>query len=519
MTEVPPLSLATQLAGHTLAGRYRLDRLIAAGGMAHVWEATDEVLGRTVAVKILHTHLSADEVFVERFRNEAIAAARVVHPAIVSMYDTVSADGLDALVMQFVPGHTLRERLDQQGRLPLAEIAPIVLTVAEALEAAHRQGVIHRDVKPANLLLGPEDQILIADFGIAKASSSADLTATGMLMGTARYLAPEQVRGETADARSDVYALTAVLYEALSGRPPFDGPNDMATALARLQRDPIPITQLCPDLDPAVVAVIERGLARSRDDRFASADDFRLALSAAMRAPKVVDDQPTIVFTDDHPAPTFTETERTWLVPTVLLLVVVLALTVAAVLLGQTTTGARLYDRVRDAVGQTETGDPAGPVPATTPPFDDTVTIVGARSFDPQGSGDPPSEHEELVGALFDGDPTTRWTTEAYQSAAFGNLKEGVGVIVTTDGPASITSVGLDSPSTGWSVEVFVGDGEGAGIADWGAPAGSDTAIDGATTVSLTPTDGDHVLVWITALDPTTNPHRVELSEITVSRA
>ncbi|MDH3705729.1 MAG: serine/threonine protein kinase [Acidimicrobiia bacterium] len=515
MTEVPPLSLAAQLTGQTLAGRYHLDRLIAAGGMAHVWQATDEVLGRTVAVKILHSHLSADEAFVQRFRHEAVAAAKVVHPGIVSMYDTVSADGVDALVMQYVPGETLRQRLDASGRMPLDEIAPLVLTVAEALEAAHQQGVVHRDIKPANLLVSDEGQVLIADFGIAKATSSADLTATGMTMGTARYLAPEQVRGEAADARSDVYALTGVLYEALSGAPPFEGPNDVATALARLQRDPVPISQRCPDLAPAVVQVIDRGLARDRDARYDGAEAFRLALSAALRAPVVVDDEPVLVL-EDTPAPTFAESERTWLVPTVLLLVVAMALAVAGVLLSQTSTGADLYDRVRDAINSNDEAD----TPTSSPLLIDdvpTARIEGGRSFDPQGTGSPPTEHEELIPDLFDGDPTTRWTTESYSSAAFGNLKQGVGAIIVLDQPSTITAVEVTSPSAEWSVEIYVSEGAPDDLAGWGAPVATAQVLDSNTRLDTGASRGDSVLLWITQLDPRTAPHRVEIGEVTVT--
>ena len=499
-----------------MAGRYRLDRLIAAGGMAHVWEATDLVLDRTVAVKIIHSHLSADTAFVERFRNEAVAAAKVVHPGIVSMYDTVSGDGIDALVMQYVPGQTLREQLDERGRLPTEEVFPLVLTVAEALEEAHRQGVVHRDIKPANLLISDEGQVLIADFGIAKATNSADLTATGTTMGTARYLAPEQVRGEAADARSDVYALTAVMYEALTGRPPFEGPNDMATALARLQRDPLPIARLCPDLAPAVVAVVERGLARERDARFASAEDLRLALSAAMRPVPAESEQPVLVLDDAAPPPSFAESERTWLVPTILLLVVAMALAVAGVLLSQTSTGARLFERVREAVGA---DDSAPPEPGPFVPADDrgAVDIVGARSFDPEGSGTPPSEHDELVPLLYDGDPASQWTTESYRSAGFGNLKNGVGVIVELSQPGPVASVDLVSPSSGWSVELYVSDGPATSLEDWGQAVASMDDVPGDVSLAAGGVTGDHVLVWITSLDPAQSPHRVALGEVTVS--
>ncbi len=218
MTDRPSLD---SLTGRLIGGRYRLDRLIATGGMAQVWEATDETLARKVAVKLLHPHLAADESFVERFRREAVAAARLSHPAIVSIYDTCSDGDVEAIVMELVHGSTLREYLNEHGALEPGQAVAILAEVADALDTAHRSGVVHRDIKPANILLSTDGRVLVADFGIAKAGS--DLTATNTTLGTAKYLAPEQVEGGAVDARTDVYALGVVLYEALCGRAPFVG--------------------------------------------------------------------------------------------------------------------------------------------------------------------------------------------------------------------------------------------------------------------------------------------------------
>ena len=250
------------LTDRVLAGRYRFTRVIASGGMATVWEGTDQVLARKVAIKVLHPHLARDESFVRRFRGEAIAAARLAHPSIVSVYDTVSEDGIDAIVMELVSGTTLRADLDQHGPLRLGAVLAIGAQVADALGAAHASGLVHRDVKPANILLSADGRVLVADFGIAKAAEGGDLTMDGSMIGTAKYLAPEQVQGTTVDARTDLYALGIVLYEALSGTVPFVGENDTATALARLHRDPLPVHQLRPEVPPAVDAVVARSLAR-----------------------------------------------------------------------------------------------------------------------------------------------------------------------------------------------------------------------------------------------------------------
>jgi len=179
--------------------------------MAQVFEATDEVLARRVAVKILHPHLSTDQAFVRRFRAEAVSAARLTHPSIVSVYDTVEDDGVNAIVMELVSGTTLRADIDAHGPLQLSAVLAIGTQVADALGAAHANGLVHRDVKPANILLSADGRVLVADFGIAKAAQSSDNTDNGAMVGTAKYLAPEQVNGQSVDGRTDVYALGIVL--------------------------------------------------------------------------------------------------------------------------------------------------------------------------------------------------------------------------------------------------------------------------------------------------------------------
>ncbi len=249
--------------------------------MAQVWEATDQVLTRRVAVKILHPHLAQDDSFVRRFRGEAIAAARLAHPSIVSVYDTLAEDGVNAIVMELVTGTTMRADLDQHGPLQLSAVLAIGTQVADALGAAHASGLVHRDVKPANILLSADGRVLVADFGIAKAAEGADLTNDGSMVGTAKYLAPEQVEGGPVDGRTDLYALGVVLYEALTGTPPFVADTDTGTALARLHRDPTPLRQLRPQIPAAVELVVTRALARQPDDRFPNAAAMRRALLAA----------------------------------------------------------------------------------------------------------------------------------------------------------------------------------------------------------------------------------------------
>ena len=227
--------------GRVLDGRYRLVSPVARGGMATVWVGEDTLLTRRVAVKTLHPELAFDEALRARFRNEAVAAARLADPGIVATYDTGDDEGVGYIVMEFVDGPTLRRVLDARGRLAIVESVRIGREVASALAAAHREGIVHRDVKPANVLVPAVGPVKVTDFGIAKATGDDDLTRTGAVMGTARYLAPEQVSGEPADARTDVYALGLLLYEMLCGAPPFGGETDVATAMARLTTTAPPI--------------------------------------------------------------------------------------------------------------------------------------------------------------------------------------------------------------------------------------------------------------------------------------
>lgn len=272
--------------GRVLSGRYRLVAPIARGGMAEVWEGYDEVLSRPVAVKVLQAHLAADGVFLERFRREAVTAARLAHPGIVATFDTGLDEGTAFIVMELVRGQNLRQWLDSFGRLEPWQAVAVGRQVADALAYAHQAGLVHRDIKPANILLVEDEwgglRVKVTDFGIAKAGmeAGADLTRTGMVLGTPKYLSPEQIRGADPDPRADLYSLGVVLFEMLVGTPPYVGDTDMATALAHLG-DKVPkpsssVRGLPGGLDRVVVDL----LAKSPDRRVQSAVDLRRRLDA-----------------------------------------------------------------------------------------------------------------------------------------------------------------------------------------------------------------------------------------------
>jgi len=274
VTAVPPDPPSTVVLGD----RYRLVERIASGGMGTVWRAEDEVLHRQVAVKVLNEGLSSDERFVERFRREAKAAGGLLRRNIAGVFDYGEEDGRPYIVMELLDGETLADRLQREGRLDPDDVSRIGAEVADALAAAHAAGIVHRDVKPANVMITGRGDVKVMDFGIAAAESGTGLTGTGMVMGTARYLAPEQALGQPATAASDLYALGVVLYELLTGAPPFDRPTPLATAMAHVQDDPVPLATARPDVPPALAALVERCLAKEPAVRPPSAADLAAAL-------------------------------------------------------------------------------------------------------------------------------------------------------------------------------------------------------------------------------------------------
>ncbi len=272
--------------GRTLGGRYRLVAPIARGGMAEVWEGYDAVLSRPVAVKVLHSYLASDEVFLERFRREAITAARLAHPAVVATYDTGYDGGTAYIVMELVRGRTLRQMLGDQGRLEPWQAVAVARQIADALAAAHQAGLVHRDIKPANILLVEDGlgglRVKVTDFGIAKAGAESvrDLTRTGTVLGTPKYLSPEQIRGTDPDARADLYSLGVVLYEMLVGEAPFAGETDVATAMSHLN-DRVPkVSARVRSVPAGLDKLVSDLLAKNPDRRIPSAVVLRQRLDA-----------------------------------------------------------------------------------------------------------------------------------------------------------------------------------------------------------------------------------------------
>jgi serine/threonine protein kinase len=263
----------------TYSGRYELTHLIARGGMAQVYRAMDRQLERPVALKVLFPELSVDRTFVERFRREAQAAANLSHPNIVPVFDWGEDDGSYFIVMEYVEGRPLSAVLRDPQRMPPRQIATIGAGVAAALAFAHRHGVVHRDVKPGNVLITPDGDVKVTDFGIARAMNTEEsLTQTGAVMGTAAYFSPEQAEGKGVDSRSDIYSLGVVLYEMAVGRPPFTGDSPVAVASKHVRDQPVLPRQANPSVPPALEAVIMKAMAKNPDDRYGSAEELRADL-------------------------------------------------------------------------------------------------------------------------------------------------------------------------------------------------------------------------------------------------
>jgi serine/threonine-protein kinase len=515
-----------------IGDRYRLIRLIARGGMAEVWLGHDSFLDRQVAIKVLKRHIARDETAIERFRREALACAGLNHPNIVAVYDSFAHEGTQVVVMQYVQGRSLRDLLDKRKRLTPSLTIMMGASIAAALDATHRHELIHRDVKPGNILVRPDGHFLLADFGIAKAmhaSEGADLTNDNIMMGTAKYLSPEIVRGKHLDGRADLYSLGLVLYECLSGKVPFVCESDADTALARLQREPTDLQHLRPTLSPSLVRVVHKLLARNPDHRYQTGDDARIALLAALEDVRddVRDDDatpeslPKPAVRDATPTTTATQTLsrgarrrrpgraatlggffRTTTARLLLATIVLTGLVIVAVL--------RTNDAENIVVPEPTLPAPAAPV-ASGP-----ATIAAVNSYDP--NGDDGAENEEIIGALVDKNPQSAWATSCYADKFFG-AKENVGVLVTLTG-AGTGLLRVNFANGPFGAEVYgVAGTPPADFAGWGAPLSKEYRTRGEIVKFAVSSPVTHLLVVLTEIGKsdacsTNNPFQGRINEV-----
>lgn len=267
------------MTGQVLGGRYELEQLLGQGGMAQVFRARDRVLGRPVAVKILRQEYDTDPTFVARFQREAHSAANLTHPNVVAIYDVGQEGSQHYIVMEYIAGHTLKEIIRERAPLAVEFALKVAEAVCAALEYAHRHGIIHRDIKPQNILLSEDEEVIkVADFGIATSRLDPDITTDRLALGTVKYISPEQARGVEVVPQSDLYSLGVILYEMFTAQQPFEGDTPVSIALQHVEAEPLPPRQLNPYLPPAVEAIILRAMAKDPRERFPTAREMRQAL-------------------------------------------------------------------------------------------------------------------------------------------------------------------------------------------------------------------------------------------------
>jgi hypothetical protein len=479
--------------GSVLGDRYVLQEPTGRGGMATVWQAADRVLDRPVAVKVLHPNLAAQPEFLERFKAEAMAAARVNHANVVNVFDTGIQDGTAYIVMELFEGTTLRDLLSQNGHLEPEAAIRIGLQVLEALQFAHENGLVHRDVKPANILVGPDGRVKVTDFGIAKAAfETADPTTTGAVLGSAPYMSPEQVEGKPVDGRSDVYACGATLYEAVTGRPPFEGETPLAAAMMRLTRDPIPPRAVRPGIPRALDAIVMRSLSRDPDRRFASAEDMAASLSR-LNVPAEPARFPAV----PPPTPPRAGVFRSWmLIPLIAILAAAVAL-VVGLLVGALQVGGPLGIEAKNG------GKRGG--------SDTVLAPVSVTAFDPLGDG---QENDQAAHLAADSNPRTVWESEHYAQPDFGGLKPGLGLLFDLGRGRVDTVKGfrLLTPSPGFHFQVLVGNRP----TDLEGGPGRTFTAKRSMRQSIPPKAGRYVVLWMKDAVPAPGGYRAIVAEFRI---
>ncbi|MEA2369392.1 MAG: eukaryotic-like serine/threonine-protein kinase [Thermoleophilaceae bacterium] len=484
------------MIGTLLNGRFRLEEQIGSGGMSTVYRAFDETLERWVAIKLMHRALSDDPLQHERFRREARAVARLSHPHVVTVIDAGEDDGHPYIVFEYVEGETLKARIKHSGGLPVVEAVAYAIEIARALAAAHSERLVHRDVKPQNVLVDLEGRAKVTDFGIARALDDGSLTATGRVLGTTDYVAPEQAMGEEVNEQSDIYSLGICLYEMLAGEVPFKAESQVGVAMKH-GRDPLPdIQRARPEVSAALAAVIDHATAKECRNRYASVDEMMWDLEQALaietaRHGEVTGEATTVLRTlSDETADIAPGRLRRPGRYAALALLAALGVA-AAILLLATNAGP---------------GRQGGTARAKTPTHLVSVHIAAAHDYDPYGENR--AEHAADVAKAVDGDGTTAWKTEDYSARTLG-AKPGVGLYVDAGREVAARRIDIRTATPGFLVKVYGSDNgepQGAGadtFPDWGGELASVT-VTSAKRVYLDTRGRSYryYLIWIFKLPP-----------------
>ena len=495
------------MIGTLLNARFRLEEQIGSGGMSTVYLAFDETLERWVAIKILHREISSDADQLERFRREARAVARLSHQHVVTVIDAGEDEGHPYIVFEYVEGETLKDRIRRLGRLPVDQAVAYAIEIGRALMAAHDERLVHRDVKPQNVLIDAEGRAKVTDFGIARSLEAEGLTVTGRVLGTTDYVSPEQALGEGVSEQSDLYSLGICLYEMLIGEVPFRADTQVGVAMKHV-RDPLPdVRRRRPEVSAALAAVIERATAKETKNRYSSAEEMVADLEEALAIEAARTGQTTGEATTVLRAlpkkrlrlvPRRLRNPRGALITTLLLAAV--AAVVAIVLVTRTEQG-------------TTGGAARGGVGALR---DVALSTGGIHDFDP-----PPGDGHESSGSVrnaIDGNPSTLWSTEHYRDGFQGVNTAGVGIYVEARSPVAARALKVISPTPGWDAEVYASNETPAALSDWGPKLGQVSDAGETAQIQLDPAGNKfkRYLLWFVTLPE--DEQQVQVSELTLLR-
>jgi eukaryotic-like serine/threonine-protein kinase len=493
-----------RLSSTVLSGRYRLESKLGSGGMSTVYLALDEVLDRPVAIKLLHREISDEADQLERFRREARAAARLSHPNLVGVIDAGEDDGRPYIVFEYIEGRTLKRRMQEEGRLPVDEAVAYAIEIGRGLTAAHARKLVHRDVKPQNVLIDPDGRAKVTDFGIARSLEQKGMTATGRVLGTTDYVSPEQAMGEDVDERSDVYSLGVVLYEMLAGDVPFQAETQVGVAMKHVN-EPMPDVQTKrPEVSAAVASVVDRATTKDPRDRYGTVAEMvrdleqTLEVEAARRGG--TSGEATSVL-DSVPAHRRRLGRRRRISgPWIATAIVLLALAAAAVILAN-----RL-----DLGGDGESSDSSAPTEVR-------LSNEAASEFDPEGDQQETGTQELAI----DSNPTgTAWSTEHYDSSDFGGLKDGVGLAIEVGDPVAAKSMVIKALTPGYDAQIYEATGSPpSSLSGWGQPVATITEGGETESVTLPGKPAQALLIWITKA-PTANDdpgrYQIEISDVRI---
>jgi tRNA A-37 threonylcarbamoyl transferase component Bud32 len=490
------------LVGMQLSGRYRLDAQVGAGGMSTVYRAFDSTLERRVAIKLMHRDIAADSDQLERFRREARAVAQLSHPHIVGVIDAGEDEGRPYIVFEYVEGETLKDRIRRMGRLPVDEAIAYAIEIARALGAAHARGIVHRDVKPQNVLVDEEGSAKVTDFGIARSMDDSGLTAEGRVLGTTDYVSPEQALGHEVNGQSDLYSLGIVLYEMLTGDVPFHGENQVSVAMKHVREDLPDVQRRRPEVSAGLAAILDRMTCKDLRKRYSDALTLQADLEEAFsrelaRTGHSTGEATAVLRTLPAGARRRLPLRMRRPVP-IFAVVAVLAMV-----------GAGAFFLAKEGVQRTESGTGQGTVQPEPGTRVVSVKRTSAADFDPLGDEEEHASEEQLA---VDKDSDTSWSTEGYQAGNLG--KDGVGIYVDADPGVDARSVEIETPKTGWEAEIRVADGNAPPeeIGGWERVAGG-TVASRRQRFKLPGERHRYYLVWITDLG---GSERVNISEITL---